>query len=338
MLGHPIHLKLREEAEKEELLSPRIFTSSPSLNGNSAKSPEEAREKVLAYHKDGYDFLKLHPGLQADVFEEIVQTASEVDMPFAGHVSVSVGIRRALESGYASVDHVDGFLEGLVPESAGLAPDENGFFGYNFTWQADTGKIAELVEMSRRYQVWVVPTQSLFERWFSPEDAEELGRAPEMKYMPKSTIDKWISSKKDLTAGDFNEDQWEAFNQIRRKLIYELQQHGHGLLLGSDAPQVFNVPGFSIHHELDAMIRAGLSPLEAIQSGTLNPALFFDREGDFGEVTEGVSADFLLLNANPLEDMKALKMPAGVMVRGTWLSRGDIDERLERIAAKAEQK
>lgn len=338
MLGHPIHLELREEAEKGDLLSPRIFTSSPSLNGNSTQSPEEAREKILAYQADGYDFLKLHPGLRADVFEEIARTAREAGIPFAGHVSVSVGIRRALESGYASVDHVDGYLEGLVPESAGVAADENGFFGYNFTRLADTEKIAELVEMSRRHQVWVVPTQSLFERWFSPEDANALGRAPEMRYMPASTIEKWISSKQELTAGDFNESQWEEFNQIRRKLIYELQQNGHGLLLGSDAPQVFNVPGFSIHHELDAMIRAGLSPLEAIQSGTLNPALFFGREGDFGEITESASADFLLLNANPLEDIRALQMPAGVMVRGTWLSREEIDERLERIAAGAAQR
>lgn len=338
MLGHPLHLELREQAEAGELLSPRIFTSSPSLNGNSVKNPEEAREKVRTYQADGYDFLKLHPGLEPDVFGAIARSAQAVEIPFAGHVSVEVGIRRALESGYATIDHVDGFLEGLVPENAGVEPDENGFFGYNFTPLADTSRIGELVAMSRRYGVWVVPTQSLFERWFSPRDAEELAQEPEMQYMPKSTLDKWVSSKKELTSGpDFNKAQWEEFNQIRRKLIYELQQNGQGLLLGSDAPQVFNVPGFSIHHELDAMIRAGLSPLEAIQSGTLNPAIFFNREGEFGEVVEGASADFLLLSANPLEDINALKMPEGVMLRGRWLSRADIDTRLQSIAAKARQ-
>lgn len=338
MLGHPLHLELREQAETGEILSPRIFTSSPSLNGNSVKNPEEAREKVRTYQADGYDFLKLHPGLEPDVFGAIARSAQAVEIPFAGHVSVEVGIRRALESGYATIDHVDGFLEGLVPENAGVEPDENGFFGYNFTPLADTSRIGELVAMSRRYGVWVVPTQSLFERWFSPRDAEELAQEPEMQYMPKSTLDKWVSSKKELTSGpDFNKAQWEEFNRIRRKLIYELQQNGQGLLLGSDAPQVFNVPGFSIHHELDAMIRAGLSPLEAIQSGTLNPAIFFNREGEFGEVVEGASADFLLLSANPLEDINALKMPEGVMLRGRWLSRADIDTRLQSIAAKARQ-
>lgn len=338
MLGHPMHLELRKQAESGELLSPRIFTSSPSLNGNSVKTPDEAREKVQAYKAAGYDFLKLHPGLEPGVFEAIAETAHTEKIPFAGHVSVKVGIRRALESGYASVDHVDGFLEGLVAEDAGVAPDENGFFGYNFTPLADTSRINGLVEMSRQYGVWVVPTQSLFERWFSAADTEELAGAPEMQYMPKSTLEKWRSSKKELTAEpSFDAAQWEEFNTIRRRLIYELHQHGQGLLLGSDAPQVFNVPGFSIHHELDAMIRAGLSPLEALQIGTLNPARFFNREGAFGEVMKGASADLLLLNANPLENIEALRQPEGVMVRGRWLSRGDIDARLAQIAARVSE-
>ena len=152
MLGHPLHLELREQAATNQLLSPRIFTSSPSLNGNTVKTPEEARTKVTAYRQDGYDFLKLHPGIQRPVFDTIVATAHAVNIPFAGHVPVDVGIRHALESGYASVDHVDGFLEGLVPADAGVAPDENGFFGYNFTTLADTSTIDELVQLAQATQ------------------------------------------------------------------------------------------------------------------------------------------------------------------------------------------
>ena len=333
MLGHPQHLELREQAATNQLLSPRIFTSSPSLNGNTVKTPEEARTKVMAYQQDGYDFLKLHPGIQLEAFDEIVNTANEVGIPFAGHVSVDVGIRRALESEYASVDHVDGFLEGLVPANAGVAPDENGFFGYNFTELADTSTIDELVQMTKQHSVWVVPTQSLFDRWFSPEAAEQLARAPEMKYMPETILNNWVSSKQNLIGGEkYDSVQWAQFNDIRNRLMYQLHQNGQGLLLGSDAPQVFNVPGFSIHHELQAMLRAGLSPLEAIRIGTLNPAKFFGQEGAFGEITEGASADLVLLDANPLDDLENLKNPAGVMVRGQWLSREDIDTRLREIA------
>jgi imidazolonepropionase-like amidohydrolase len=338
MLGHPLHLELREQAEKNEILSPRIYTSSPSLNGNTVPSPEEARQKVTEYHQAGYDFLKLHPGIQLEVFDEIVRTAKALGIPYAGHVSVHVGIRHALESDYASVDHVDGFLEGLVPESANVAPDANGFFGYNFTRLADTLMISELVSMSRENGVWVVPTQSLFDRWFSPESPETLVQAPEMKYMPASTLESWVNSKKGLvTDATYTAGQWEAFNEIRKKMIYQLHQQGQGLLLGSDAPQVFNVPGFSIHHELQGMLDAGLSPAEAIRIGTLNPAVFFGREGDFGEVVEGASADLILLPANPLEDLSHLKNLEGVMVRGRWLSRTEIDKRLAEIAQNAKE-
>jgi hypothetical protein len=339
MLGHPVHLELREQAVNNQILSPRIFTSSPSFNGNSVTTPEEAREKVQSAKEEGYDFLKLHPGIQLVVFEEIVNTANEVDIPFAGHVSVDVGIRRALESGYASIDHVDGFLEGLVPEDAGVQPGENGFFGYNFTQLTDTSRIDDLVQMSKEHEVWVVPTQALFDRWFSPEDAEVLAEAPEMQYMPKSTLENWIESKTELVGGaDYNAAQWEEFNAIRKEMIRQLHENGQGLLLGSDAPQVFNVPGFSIHHELNGMLQSGLSPLEAIQIGTLNPAIFFDMEREFGEVIEGASADLILLSGNPLESLEAIKNPEGVMVRGQWLSREDIDTRLQEIAQKNQER
>ncbi|MBT8293291.1 MAG: amidohydrolase family protein, partial [Eudoraea sp.] len=105
MLGHPSHLELREAAEQGDLLSPRIFTSSPSLNGNSVITTEEARDKVTAYKNDGYDFLKIHPGIKRNVFDELVKTANEVGISFSGHVPVDVGIERALKSKYASIDH-----------------------------------------------------------------------------------------------------------------------------------------------------------------------------------------------------------------------------------------
>ncbi|WP_436517687.1 amidohydrolase family protein [Ekhidna sp. To15] len=337
MLGHPEHLKLRSQAANNEILSPRIFTSSPSVNGNSVKTKAEAREKITQFKADGYDFLKIHPGLKLEVFNEIVKTANEVGIGFSGHVPVDVGIRHAIASGYGSIDHVDGFLEGLVPESANVAPDQNGFFGYSFTHLADRSKIGELVALTKMNKVWVVPTQSLFVRWFSPVDPEEIKENdPDFKYMPKSTVTQWVNSKKNLIGDpEFTVDKFVLFTDIRHELIKKLHANGHGLLLGSDAPQVFNVPGFSIHHELNGIIEAGLTPLEAIQTGTINPAIFFEMEGEFGEVKEGASADLILLNNNPLEDIKNLKNPEGVMVRGRWLDRIMIDAKLAEIAERS---
>ncbi|EON76537.1 Amidohydrolase precursor [Lunatimonas lonarensis] len=333
MLGNPVHLELRDKARKREIVSPRIYTSSPSLNGTTVRTPEEAASKVSAYAADGYDFLKLHPGIRLHVFDEIVRTANEKGIPYAGHVSNLVRIRHALINKYQTIDHVDGFLEGLVPEEANVNPLENGFFGYNFTDLVELEAIDELIALSKENKVWIVPTQALFDRWFSPTPAEELAAEPEMKYMSPETISAWIKSKKDMTETEsYTAEKWERFNGIRYKLIKALHENGQGLLLGSDAPQVFNVPGFSIHHELQGMLDAGLTPLEAMQIGTLNPAAFFG--GNFGEIKEGMDADLILTEKNPLDNLQHLRNPKGVMARGIWLDQNTISEKLNRIASK----
>jgi hypothetical protein len=337
MLGHPSHLELREKASKEALLSPRIFTSSPSLNGNSVQTIEEAQQKVTAYAEAGYDFLKIHPGIRLEVFNALAETARHEEIPFAGHVPVDVGIIKAIESGYATIDHVDGFLEGLVPADKLGDPNDNGFFGYNFTSLADTTRIPELVELSKQKKIWVVPTQSLFERWFAPTTADEMLAQPEMKYMPLATLQNWRERKIQATGAQssFEPDNWEEFIEIRRKLIRSIQDNGHGLLLGSDAPQIFNVPGFSIHHEIEGMVRAGLSPLEILRSGTINVARYLDMEDRFGEIKVGLEADALLIRNNPLNDLGALKEIEGVLVRGRWIPKEEIDRRLKEIEDNA---
>ena len=331
MLGHPHHLELREKINSQEALGPRLYTSSPSISGSTIPDTETAREKVREYKEDGYDFLKIHPGLKLDVFDELVKTANEVGIDFAGHVSTMVGIRHALESKYATIDHVDAYLEGLVPEEENVDPNANGFFGFYFTDLADVSLIPELVKMSKDNEVWVVPTQSLFDRWLSPTDPELIAQEEEMQYMSPETIKNWIQSKKNfLSDPQYSPEKFERFNNIRYQLIKALHEEGQGLLLGSDAPQVFNVPGFSIHHELQGMIDAGLSPLEAIQTGTINPGIFHQEK--FGEVKEGFDADLILLENNPLDDIDNLRNPLGIMTRGQWLDREMIASRLKEIA------
>ncbi|HLT07058.1 MAG TPA: amidohydrolase family protein [Cyclobacteriaceae bacterium] len=332
MLGHPHHLELREKINTQEILGPRLYTSSPAISGGAIPDVETAREKVRAYHDEGYDFLKILPGLQLDVFDEVVNTANEVGIPFAGHVPTMVGIRHALESKYATVDHLDAYLEGLVPESANVDPNKNGFFGFYFTDLADTTLIPELVKLSKDNGVWVVPTQSLFDRWFSPTDPTLIDQEDEMQYMSPETRSNWIKSKTNLIADpQYDSARFAKFTDIRYRLIRALHKDGQGLLLGSDAPQVFNVPGFSIHHELQGIINAGLTPLEAIQTGTINPASFYGEK--FGQIKEGYEADFILLESNPLENIENLKKPWGVMARGKWLDRETINSRLQQIAA-----
>ena len=335
MLGNPYHLELRQEVENGNILGPRIYTSGPSINGNSAPDPETAAAMVREQKELGYDFLKLHPGLSRETFDEIDRVADEVGITFSGHVSIDVGVRRALEAKYASIDHLDGYVEGLVPESLNVDPASNGFFGINFTDIADLQYLEELVSSTQNNDVWIVPTQCLMERWAGPVDPEAIGAEDEMQYMSPQTRENWVNAVKRFQENeDFDPEQAARFIELRRSIMKRLHDAGVGLALGSDAPQIFNVPGFSIQHELRAMTDLGLSEYEALTTGTLNPARFFNAVGEFGQIIEGASADLILVNGNPLEDIGNMRNPAGVMVRGTWMSGDDIAARLARISQK----
>lgn len=337
MLGNPYHLELREQAAKGEVLSPRIFTSSPSLNGNSVPTAEEARTKVTQYQQDGYDFLKIHPGIQLDVFEELAKTAREVGITFSGHVPVDVGVRRAIDFGYASIDHIDGYVEGLVPASANVDPNAGGLFGFDFTNHVDVSLIPELVRKTKENDIWIVPTQSLLERWTSPKSGDELMQEPEMKYMNPGTRFQWRGAKQQILNENYTEEKAKKFMDIRKKLLKSMADAGVGLLLGSDAPQVYNVPGFSIQHEMKAMADAGIDNYDILKSGTANPAKFFNMEGEFGTVTEGAAAELILLNANPLDNINNVKKLNGILIQGKWMPKKLIDAELAKIAKKYEK-
>lgn len=334
MLGDPYLLTLRKNVENELLIGPRIFTSSPSMNGNTIKTPQEAREKVVQYKKDGYDFLKVHPGVKREVFDTMAKIAQSLNLPFSGHVPVEVGIRHALASRYASVDHLDGYLEGTVSADI-LAQNPNaGFFGYTYIPNADEKLLDALAAETKKQGVWVVPTQSLFTRWFSPTDANVLANEPEMQYMPSKILYQWRQNKSNLTGASYSEVLWQRFILFRHKILQSLYKADVDLLLGSDAPQVFNVPGFSLRHEMKSLAEANLSPYVILRSGTANPARFFGKSGAFGTIVPGASADFILLEANPLDDVSNTSKQVGVMLRGKWLSKEFIEAELEKIAEK----
>jgi imidazolonepropionase-like amidohydrolase len=330
MLGQPSHLVMRREIQEKQLLGPRLSTSGPSFNGRSVSSPEQGAQMVRDQHEAGYDFLKIHPGLSRDEFDAIAETANELGIRFAGHVPEDVGVERALAAGIATIDHFDGYMETLLPVNDDPSGGLGGFFGVFIADQADPDRIANIAEATAAANVWNVPTESLFEHvtvaaW-TPED---MARWPEMKYMPREAVAQWQGAKRDVLS-DANYDATTAATavDIRRALIMALKKAGAGLLLGSDSPQIFNVPGFALHRELEYLVDAGLTPFEALQTGTVNAAQYFSADGQFGAVHTGAEADLMLLDANPLEDIRNSRRIHGVMVRGTWLSRGDLDRLL----------
>jgi imidazolonepropionase-like amidohydrolase len=332
MLGHPKHLELRAKIKNGEILGPNFYTTGPSFNGMSVTSPEAGSDMVRKQKEAGYDYLKLHPGLTRQKFDAIAATAKEVKIPFAGHVSFGVGVWRAIEAGYSSIDHLDGFVEGLVPGIENMVEQQAGFFGSNVADQADTTQIPKLMKALKSNNIWVVPTQSLAERWISGRyTADDFKKDPDMVYMNPKTVEQWITNKNNMMNNpEFNVSKIENYVKLRRKLILECQKNGVGLLLGCDAPQVFNVPGFSTHNELEYLVRSGLTPYEALRTGTVNVAAYLNKK-DAGVVKQGAVADLILLNANPLTDIKQTRNIAGVMIGDRWLSREYLDAELAKL-------
>ena len=331
MLGRPSHLELRRKLLDGEVLGPRLVTSGPSLNGRSVSGVADARRQVREQAAAGYDFIKVHPGLSGAEFTALAETANELGIPFAGHVPVAAGVATALELGMASIDHLDGYLVALLPPDSYRSGGYGGFFDVMLAQEVEAEKIGDVAAATAAAGTWNVPTQVLIEQLVDATPVEELRLRPEMKFMPPETVENWVAAKnRQLAERGFNANTAALAISLRRRLILALHEAGAGLLLGSDAPQVFNVPGFSLHRELDVLVQSGLTPFEALATGTTAVAEFLGT--NTGTVAVGKSADLLLLDANPLEDIRNSRRIHGVMLRGQWLSAKRLDEMLAAYA------
>ncbi len=329
MLGVPEHLQLRADLASHRILGPRLITSGPSFNGSTVQSPEQGARRVREQKAAGYDFIKLHPGLSRESFLAIAQTAHEAGIPFAGHVSQAVGLQLALEQGQRSVDHLDGYLLALVPPAAreGENPDNAGL-----VMKFEPALLPEVARMTRAAGTWVVPTQTLYENMLGPEPVAQLEARPEMRYVPRKLREQYAQTKRQIAESPGVTVEFsQRYVNTRRQLIRALHDGGVGMLLGSDSPQTFNVPGFAVHRELQVLVAAGLTPYQALRTATAAPAEFFGARGAYGTVVVGADADLVLLRKDPLQDIANTQSIEGVMVRGRWLDRAYLDRGLREI-------
>ena len=245
----------------------------------------------------------------------------------------AVGVRDALAAGISTIDHLDGYFAALMPPDTDASGGYGGFFDVLLADQLGEDRIGELAAQTAAAGTWNVPTESLFEHRVSEVSVAELTSRPEMRYMPESTVQQWAQAKQRLESDrDFDAEDARQAIRLRRLLIKALHDAGAGLLLGSDAPQVFNVPGFSIHHELAFLVAAGLTPYEALATGTTAVAEFLGS--NTGEVAVGREADLVLLDSNPLSDISNTRRVHGVMLRGRWYSAADLQKRLQPFLAR----
>lgn len=331
MSGDPSHPALRARIDAGELDGPTLVLASPWLRGTDTAA---VVDEVRAHHAAGFDLIKLG-GIPADTYPAMSQAADALGMPFAGHIPEGVTLEQALEAGQASIDHFDRYVEFLVPPGVETGAREAGWFGSGWVHWVDRSRIDAAVTRTREAGTWNVPTLTLVEHMASPESPEAMLRWPEMRYMLPAERERWRRAKHEYAAREtFRPDAAQALVTLRRELLKALHDGGAPIALGSDAPQFFNVPGFSIHREMASMQQAGLTPYEVLVSGTRNAASALGTPEEFGTVAVGRRADLVLLADDPRDDLAHAQRPLGVMVRGRWWPREALDARLTEIEAR----
>jgi len=333
MLGAPQHLALRDSLAQGLVLGPRFITSGPSFNNTTVTSPAQAAARVREQHAAGYDLLKIHPGVPAEAFDSLAAAAQALRMPFGGHVPLDVSLEGAIRHRFSTIDHLDGFIEAMWPGPRPITAQQTGWFGLNLVPEVDRSRLPGLVAQIAAAGIAQVPTQTLMDSYVSDETGEQLAQRPEMQYWFAAQVANWTANKNAFLANTAASSAQRAeFTALRREILRQLQRAGVPILLGSDAPQLWNVPGAATHRELQALVAAGLTPYEALRTGTINIAAFLGEPGESGVVAPGARADLILLDADPLADISNTLRISAVAVNGRWI--GD-QERTERLAAFA---
>jgi len=336
MLGQAYQIELADELERGDLLGPTFYVGAPSINGNSAPTPDDAERLIRAHAAAGYDLQKIHPGVSRATWDRMVAVAEEVGLTFGGHVPSDVGLEHALATGMSTVDHLDGYVTAVASEGVQAQVNAGTISLGGLVEGADPARIQDMVQRSLQADVYVVPTQYLWENIYSGHDPDDFLSLPEMAYVSSQQREAWRQQGSGGPQG--TPAELEAFFELRDRILVELADAGVGILMGTDSPQLYNVPGFALHREIAEMEGAGMTRDQILRSGTVEVARYVgDHLGlanNFGSVVEGNRADLVLLEADPLEDLSHLTQRVGVMVRGHWVSAEEISAGLEELAAK----
>ena len=337
MLGSAYQIPLADEIERGEVLGPTFYVAAPSLNGSTAPTPDAAERLVRAHAAAGYDLQKIHPGVPLPAWDRMVEVAQEVGITYGGHVPADVGLVHAMSTGMSTVDHLDGYVQAVAPPGV-VSQINAGQINLAGLLEAgvDRSRVAEIVQLTIDQNVYVVPTMYLWENLYGTTDPEPFLALPEMRYVSAAQREAW---RRQAAGGPLGTpEELEAFFALRKQILKALADAGAGILMGTDSPQLFNVPGFALHREIAVMAESGMTTHQILLSGTASVGRYVREhlglDHSFGTVAPGQRADLVLLGSNPLDDLDNLTDRVGVMVRGRWLPREELDRGLEAIAAK----
>ncbi|MGH7471197.1 MAG: amidohydrolase family protein [Longimicrobiales bacterium] len=309
MQGQFAHFALRQRVESGELIGPRLYLCPPQLSGTSVPDVATAEQRVREAKQAGYDHLKIQEGVTKEVYDAIVRTAREVGLPWGGHVSIHVGVPGALAAKQSTIDHLDDYVDAIERNEA---------------------RIPAIVRATRDAGVAVVPTMPLWEILRGLHSPESMNDRPELKYAPPQTRQGWANQARGAQSNTTPEAARREID-LRNQILKAMSDQGVPILLGTDAPQAYSVPGFSLQREMETMVAAGMTPFQVLQSGTINVAKYYKIDSEAGTVAAGRRADLLLVDGNPLQDIKNMARKSGVMVHGRWLPWSEIQARLDQL-------
>jgi len=327
----------RSEIGRGQLVGPRIIASGPYLEGGDVPIPHllarnavEASAGVDSLIALGVDFIKVHSQLNAESYFAIARRARERGVVFAGHVPRVVGSAAASDSGQKSIEHLLGIPAECTPaDSVALAP--------RYTVQGALGRcssedLAPLYEKFVRNGTYVTPTfTAQVEVAVWPTRAvpgDSLAH-----YLPKAVRDYVAQIFPMPDSIPPNADSvGRAMLEKRLRQVSAMQRAGVHILTGTDAPLRNSPPGFGLHEELALLVSGGMAPFDALRSATLEPARYFGMLDSLGTIAPGKLADLLLLDANPLQDIRNTRRISAVVANGR-LYAGAARERLLHIAS-----
>jgi imidazolonepropionase-like amidohydrolase len=336
----------RKEISAGTLIGPRIVMSGPMLDGPqprfpssiAIKTPEDGRRAVDDLKQRGADFIKLQSLIPREAVFAIADEAKKQGITFVGHVPDSVRASEMSNAGQKSFEHLIGIFEGSSPLEDEFL--KGGKTEGKFLSTYDPKRAEALFALLAKNQTWQCPTL-VWERGGNLLEMNDLAHDPLAKYVPAYWKDVTWKRFTNEIMRDNTDDLLTRRRFVEKELEVVKAMHKAGIpfLAGTDTPPGVAVfPGFSLHQELERFVAAGFTPLEALQTATLNPAKFLGMEDRLGSIEKGKLADVVLLDANPLEDIRNTQKIAGVVVNGRYLSRADLDKMLAGVEQAAAAK
>jgi len=356
MRGEPVHHKWRQEISAGKLIGPRMVIASPFIDGPDplysgsiiVSNEDEGRRVVRKVKKEGADLVKVYNDIPRDAYFAIADEVKKQGPPFAGHVPYLVSAAEASDAGQQSVEHcyfvllacssrneeeLKKKLKGTLVTRTWSLPDVRAHVKLLADTIYSEKKAAALLARLAENGTWVCPTLMLYHS-VSFRDEEDLANDPRLKYMPLSTKDSWKNDVYVAWATGEGRADYKRLYEKHLAIVGAMSRAGVGLLAGTDTTGVtYCFPGFGLHDELALFVQAGLSPMQALQTATYNPAKCLGKLDSMGTVERGKVADLVLLDANPLQDISNTQKIATVVVGGKIFQRAALRKMLAQVEA-----